>query len=218
LSESNAVRIVAERGKRAFDSLADFQLRVPLSKAEARTLAKIGAFNGLADHRRDALWKVERVREQGDLFAPIMETDPAPLSMMKPMERTFADYEGMAATTGPHPMALIRGQLSGLRTASELAALRGGERVRVAGAVICRQRPGTAKGFVFLSLEDETGISNIILEPKFFEMHRLVVTQEPFLCVEGVLQNTENVVHVKALQIGRLEIAALPAGASHDFH
>jgi len=142
----------------------------------------------------------------------------SPLPAMTPPERIQADYAGMALTTGVHPMRLLRDQLPGVLRAGDLAARRDGERVTVAGAVICRQRPGTAKGFVFISLEDETGIANAIVEPDLFERRRLVIVQEPFLRITGRLQIDRGVVHVKAARIVPLIDHSLPAGASHDFH
>src|SRR5438067_6910053 len=110
----------------------------------------------------------------------------------------------MDLTTGPHPMKLVRAQLPEVWRAIDLAQARHGSVVRIAGNVICRQRPGTAKGFVFISLEDETGISNAIVTPPMFEAERLVITEESFLLIEGRLQHVRNVIHVKALKIERL--------------
>jgi error-prone DNA polymerase len=101
--------------------------------------------------------------------------------------------------------------------ATDLPLVRDGERVIIAGSVICRQRPGTAKGFVFISLEDETGIANAIVVPQLFEARRLVITQEPALRIVGKLQNLHGVIHVKAERIEALAAADLPAQASHDF-
>jgi len=119
---------------------------------------------------------------------------------MSPVERVVADYEGTGLTIGPHPMAMRREEMSlrGALRASDLPRQRHGRRVRVAGAVITRQRPGTAKGFVFLTLEDETGIANIIIRPDLFAEQRLTVINEPFLLVEGILQNQEGVTSVRA--------------------
>jgi error-prone DNA polymerase len=105
----------------------------------------------------------------------------------------------------------------GILAANELAHYAGGRKVRVAGCVIARQRPGTAKGFVFLSLEDETGIANVILTPDIFERDRVVVTRSRFLRVEGPLQNQDGVIHVKGERIEPLEITSA-AIRSHDFH
>ena len=121
----------------------------------------------------------------------------------------------MGLTIGPHPMALRRGDLSlrGVLRASDLPRARNGRRVRVAGMVITRQRPGTAKGFVFLTLEDETGISNIIIRPDLFDRERLVVIRQPFLIVDGVLQHQDGVLSVRAERVEGID-----GGASIDAH
>ncbi len=142
----------------------------------------------------------------------------SPLAPMTLAERVQADYAGMSLTTGPHPMKLLRAQLPDVWRASDLAQARHGATVQIAGNVICRQRPGTAKGFVFVSLEDETGVSNAIVTPDLFERMRLLITEEPFLLIEGVVQNTENVVIVKARKIQPLPHAQLGGSESHDFH
>ena len=133
-------------------------------------------------------------------------------------ERFRADFTGLDLTTGIHPMALIRPHLTDAWRAADLPLVKDGARITVAGSVICRQRPGTAKGFVFISLEDETGIANVIVIPALFEARRLVITQEPALRITGKLQNLHGVIHVKAEKIEALTEAALPAQASHDFH
>ncbi len=133
-------------------------------------------------------------------------------------ERVEADYVGMNLTTGPHPMKLLREQLPSVWRASDLVEAKRGTTVEIAGNVICRQRPGTAKGFVFISLEDETGVSNAIVTPDLFERLRLVITEEPFLVIEGEVQNTDNVVLVKARKIRPLAHAQIGGSASHDFH
>ena len=114
-------------------------------------------------------------------------------------------------------MALIRAHLPDVWRAADLLALPSGRCV-IAGMVICRQRPGTAKGFVFVSLEDETGISNAIVPPRLFEKQRLLVASEPFLLIEGIVQNEEGVIHLKAEKIEPCSFEALPTAASHDFH
>ncbi|MDB6025807.1 MAG: dnaE2 [Verrucomicrobiales bacterium] len=148
------------------------------------------------------------------------QQEDCPLSPMTPSERLHADYAGMELTTGPHPMALLREQCDALKVwpASDLPQAKTGDTIRVAGNVICRQRPGTAKGFVFISLEDETGISNAIVAPKLFEELRLLITQESFLLIEGKLQNSENVIHIRAEKIERLTHGDLAGSASYDFH
>lgn len=136
---------------------------------------------------------------------------------MNPFERTFADYAGLRLTTGPHPMALIRERLTNVWRAADLKQVRHGQRVRVAGQVICRQRPGTAKGICFISLEDETGIANVIVAPQLFEQERLTITTEPFLLIEGVVQSRQGTIHVRAARIRHLEYAGLETAGSHDF-
>ena len=192
-------------------------------------------------HRRDALWQVERVaRPPGPLLedplledaaemdaisddAPVPATLPAaeesPLSAMTDSERLIADFRGTGITVGPHPMAYCRAAMNqlGVRRANELEHLRDGMRVRVAGAVICRQRPGTAKGFVFLSIEDETGIANAIITPDLFAENRVIVVNNPFLLVEGKLQHQDNVISVKVESVEPLRLPSA-AAASHDFH
>jgi error-prone DNA polymerase len=143
-------------------------------------------------------------------------------------ERVKADYETMNLTTGPHPMKLLREKLPNIWRAIDLGQAHHGSTIQIAGNVICRQRPGTAKGFVFISLEDETGVSNAIVEPDLFERFRLVITEEAFLLIEGQVQNSDGVVLIKARDIKPLvhlpAMQALQAGEkligseSHDFH
>ena len=133
-------------------------------------------------------------------------------------ERVKADYETMNLTIGPHPMKLVRAQLPDIWRSIDLAQAKHGSIVRIAGNVICRQRPGTAKGFVFISLEDETGVSNAIVTPDLFEETRLLVTEEPFLVIEGEVQNTDNVVLIKAQKILPIINEGLIGSESHDFH
>lgn len=134
-------------------------------------------------------------------------------------ERLVADFHGTGLTVGPHPLAYRRAELDalGVKPAGTLPRVPGGRRVRVAGAVIVRQRPGTAKGFVFLSLEDETGIANAILTPDVFAQHRVLILHERFLLVEGILQNQDGVISVKAETLSALE-ASRAAIASHNFY
>jgi error-prone DNA polymerase len=222
--------LVAERERIPFDSLEDFKRRVPLSKEELRTLAELGALNCFAEHRRSAMWRVEEEPPE-----PLFDRHSSPALGMTPLksmsmpERVKADYTTMNLTTGPHPMKLLRSQLPEIWRAIDLRSARPGSTVQIAGNVICRQRPGTAKGFVFISLEDETGVSNAIVTPDLFERMRLLITEEPFLVIEGQVQNTDNVVLIKAEKIRPLAhlpavATALQAGEqligseSHDFH
>jgi len=218
MNSSTGRRIESERAHRPFESLDDFRLRVAPSKDTLRTLASTGALNGLVDHRRDGLWKIARpANEEASL--PLHSTQTtSPLPWMNPSERMNADFAGMGVTTGPHPMALIRPALAGIIRANELPALRNGQPATIAGLVICRQRPGTAKGNVFISLEDETGVSNAIVTPVLFEKNRMVITQESFLKISGIIQNARNSLLLKAQRIERLDYGNLSAPLSHDFH
>jgi error-prone DNA polymerase len=136
---------------------------------------------------------------------------------MSPEERLVADYATLRLTTGPHPMALRRGTLKNVWQSAQLQEAPDGARIRVAGQVICRQRPGTAKGVCFLSLEDETGITNAIVSPELFETERLRISTEPFLLVEGIVQRRHGTIHVRALHLERLPDHHLQTSASHDF-
>jgi error-prone DNA polymerase len=231
--------IVEERHRGPYASIADLARRVPaLRRNELVILADIGALNSIGEnsqsekesakgstklkfHRRDALWQVERAsRYAGPLLEGIHESDQSsPLNMMTREERLVADYRGTGLTVGPHPMAYHRAEMArrGIQPAIALPRLPNGMWVKTAGCVITRQRPGTAHGFVFLSLEDETGIANAIVTPDLFESNRMAVVGERFLLVEGVLQNVDNVVSVKAERISALDITEA-ATASHDFH
>jgi error-prone DNA polymerase len=172
-------------------------------------------------HRRDALWQVERaVRASGPLLENQPEPDEhSPLTPMNQEERLVADFHGTGLTVGPHPMAYRREWLNamGIRRACELRDLPTGKRIRIGGCVITRQRPGTAKGFVFLSLEDETGVANAIVRPDMFHENRLLLTSERFLAVEGILQNQDNVISVRAERVQPLFVTQAET-ASHDFH
>ena len=220
--------VLSRRQDGPFRSAEDLALRVPLlEKKELTLLARIGALNkvdGIA-HRREALWQVERA---GKMEGPLLrqqsewlkdDSEISPLQRMNTEERLVADYAGTGLTTDKHPMHHRRAELrqQGIRSAEELRHCRDGEFVRAAGCVIARQRPGTAKGFIFISMEDETGIANVIVTPDLYDRDRLVVTRSKFLLVEGPLQNQDNVIHVKAVRIRELAHDALEL-QSHDFH
>jgi error-prone DNA polymerase len=227
-----------------FTSIENLVQRTGLRRDELMTLADIGALNSFTHERRSALWQVERVvRPAGALFKdrdsgfgvrdsefgerdsePLESRVPhpasrlSPLPPMSPRERLQADYAGMRLTIGPHPMALHRGDLAlrGALRASELPRVQNGRRVRVAGMVITRQRPGTAKGFVFLTLEDETGVSNVIVRPDVFDRERATILHEPFLMVEGILQNQDGVLSIRADRLHGIEGPA--SVDAHDFY
>jgi error-prone DNA polymerase len=134
-------------------------------------------------------------------------------------ERLVADFRGTGMTVGPHPMAYHRPRLDrmGIHKAVELCNIPTGRRLRIGGCVIARQRPGTAKGFVFLSLEDETGVANAIVNPDLFQQNRLLLSSEQFLMVDGILQNQDNVISVKAIRVEPLHVTRAQT-SSHDFY
>ncbi|MBZ5719481.1 MAG: error-prone DNA polymerase [Acidobacteriia bacterium] len=238
LREEAAGAIVRQRNLAPFASIRDLVQRVPeVRKDELVTLAEIGALNSIggtpADfrsvlgtgssqlHRRDALWQVERaVRLAGPLLDELPEPDAkSPLRPMDAEERLVADFRGTGLTVGPHPMAYHRARMEkiGVHKASDLRHIPNGKYLRIGGCVIARQRPGTAKGFVFLSLEDETGVANAIIHPELFQKNRLLVAAEQFLMVEGILQNQDNVISVKAQKVLPLAITRAET-SSHDFY
>jgi error-prone DNA polymerase len=221
LREPAIARLLGARRVQPFVSVQDFMRRTEFSAAERRSLALAGALNGLAEHRRSALWQVETTGGGDELFrlAPEAVEEPAlsPLERMTHLERLQADYATLGLTTGRHPMALMRGSLPGVRTAAELRSMRDGERVRVAGSVITRQRPGTAKGFCFITLEDETHHVNAIVRPALFEECRLVINLEPALVIAGRLQVESGVIHVMADGIEAMPPIGLPGQESHDY-
>ena len=137
---------------------------------------------------------------------------------MNPVERLQADYDGLNLTTGKHPMAYLRGQLTGVWTAEDLKRGKHGDKLATAGLVICRQRPGTAKGNLFISLEDETGISNAFVPSTTYEKYRLTITQEPFLKLYGHLQKVDDVTSIFTEHVEALEFSTAIATQSHDFH
>lgn len=241
--------VAAREGGGPFVSVEDLALRVPaLQQKELAQLARIGALNWIdtVGHRRDALWQVAEIgRPAGPLLcsslpamshltcqdvsasqSPVKQTPSlagsiTPLRRMSTDERLVADYAGTGFTAGPHPLSFRRAELRAARilSAAELHRCRDKSYVTHAGAVIARQRPGTALGFIFLSMEDETGIANVIIHPDLYDRDRLLITRGKFLCVSGRLQNQDGVVHVRADHVELLSMQANQlALTSHDFH
>ena len=300
LREAAGKRIVEERGRAPFASIADLAARTGLRRDELTALAEIGALvsvptrlGGPLPTRRAALWQAEAASRRGSgLFARVEpredglpdgppmsdpsvstvagETGPAPqkpktdllahvnahprehalkalrsfgeevrgsqlapgrvaapldrarspLPEMDLRDRIAADLRGTGMTVGPHPVALERERLRalGVHAAAELPMLSRSRRVRAAGLCIVRQRPGTAKGFVFLSLEDETGISNIVVDPPTFEKNRRPILASTLLVVEGRLETYDGVTSVKGDRFWGLHEAIEYGIRSHDFH
>jgi error-prone DNA polymerase len=228
LRQSTGEAIVAGRKSRRFASIADLTVRVPeLSKADLRMLATIGALNAIASseysdaHRRDALWQVDKYGNRvTSMLEGITEQDgSSPLKQMEVEERLVADYHGTGLTIGPHPMAYRRQELKrmGIATAADLKKYAHNRPAVAAGCVITRQRPGTANGLIFLTLEDETGHANIIVMPDVYTADPFPVLHERFVRVEGIVQNQDGIVHLKAKRIVPLSVSAA-ATQSHDFH
>ena len=220
LRAETGARIERERAIRPFVSIADFTARAAPNRRELDALAYAGAFAAFGMGRRAALWQAAAVeRDPRGLFAGVEPAAGAvPLAGMGAMSETHADYATTGLTIGPHLMAHMREKLrsSGVLAAAELAKSSHGVWVKTAGVVIVRQRPGTAKGFFFLTLEDETGISNAIVIPDLFQANRALLHNAAILMVEGVLQKQDGVVAIRARRFKELRLAAaLPP--SHDF-
>jgi len=213
-------RIAAEREREPFASLQDFVDRTSLRRDEQRVLAEAGGLNAFGLTRRSALWQVEKAgRPRGPLLRETEpETDASPVPEMDLGERLSSDLATTGVTAGPHPIHLYREAFAvrGVVRSCDLGRRQDGEAVRVAGAVICRQRPGTAAGFMFLTLEDETGLANVIVRPDLFERERAVLVAEPILEVDGMLQANAGL-SVRAYAV-RPALASVPAPPARQFH
>ena len=221
LKETTGRAIEDERKKRSFEDVSDFQRRCRLRPDEVTLIAYAGALSSLGISRRTALWQVAEVsRPLGTLYEDLplsSSSQNSPLPEMSAVEETSADYRATDMTAGPHLIEHLRSALSArsILSAAELRQAREGDRVKAAGAVIVRQRPGTAKGFVFLSLEDESGIVQAIVRPDLFKENRALIVGSAGLVVEGPLQKEGGNVSVRAERFWPLP--ALPDLPSHDF-
>jgi error-prone DNA polymerase len=206
------------QAERPFGSVDDLARRAALRPGDLELLAHAGALAAFGRTRREALWQVAKVaRRAGPLFESVPTDDPSPLPEMSPVEETRADYATTEMTAGPHMLAHLRAGLErrGVSSAAELRRRSDGEVVTAAGAVIVRQRPGTAKGFVFLTLEDETGMLQAIVRPDLFKRQRAVVVGSGALVVEGKLQRQDGSLSVRAERFWTIpEFERMP---SHDF-
>ncbi|HTW67330.1 MAG TPA: error-prone DNA polymerase [Bryobacteraceae bacterium] len=224
LREQAARAILAARADAPFDSIQDLADRVPeLRKDELRKLSEIGALNFITaspTHRRAALWDSElAMRPSGPLFENPASTVSNPLLPMTASERLNSDFRRTHLTIGKHPMALHREKMNaiGVTPAAQLKHVHNGRLVRIAGCIICRQRPGTAKGLVFLSIEDETGVSNAVIMPDVFDRERKTILNNSYIVIDGEMQNIDNVYTVRAAHFEPLHVAE-EAVPSHDFH
>ena len=230
LREETACRLVEARAVAPFASLADLVHRATLREDERVRLARAGACAGFGAHRRDVLWQVAALeRDPRSLFATASRRErtvgaraitegTAPLPPMSPLEETLADYGSSGLTTGPHVMQHLRARLHdrGVLSSAALRSVPPGRWVRVAGHVIVRQRPGTAKGMLFLTLEDETGTCNVVLTPTRFQRQRALLQTARMLVVEGPVQNVDRVIHVQGRRVHALSLGSDPP-PSHDF-
>jgi error-prone DNA polymerase len=211
--------IERERARGPFRSITDFAARSAANRRELDALAYLGALGSFGLTRRQALWQVAATSREPLLAGAPLPTSPSPLPPMTAIEKTLADYAATGLTLKPHLLAHLRAALkaAGVLSTSELARAEHGAWVKVAGAVIVRQRPVTAKGFLFLSLEDEDGIANVVVTPGLFERHRALLSRTALLQVEGPLQKIEGVIHVRARHFHELTLPAqLPL--ARNFH
>ncbi len=209
-----------ECARAVFTDTSDLTGRCGLSSDQLERLAHVGALGSLGLTRREALWQIsEVVGRSGSLFAQLPPEPSSPLTEMTDLETTVADYSGLHLTTGPHLMAYLRPELErrGAVPVSALEAMKDDDVVRVAGAVIVRQRPGTAKGFTFLTMEDETGMVQAIIRPDLFREHRAFLVSTPVILVEGALQKSDGTLSVKARGFEGVE-GDLGGVESHDFY
>jgi error-prone DNA polymerase len=217
-------KIEMERTRRPFRDVADLAKRVALRRDELERLAELGALASLEPRtrtRRSALWQVGAVeRDARSLWAGVPPPDSdSPLAEMTSLEETLADYRLAGLTTGPQIMSHLRPALDarGVLSARSLRAARNGRFVRTAGHVIVRQRPGSAKGFCFLTLEDETGTSNAVLTPDTFRRLRAPLHAASLVEIAGRVQNVDGVVHVRVERLDRLALPSAALPASHDY-
>lgn len=219
LGVAAAERIVRARQLRSFTSVQEVVQRAQLDARRAQALAEAGAFAALGSSRRQALWRVDAAVRSGGPLAPPPAEDASPLPELDGLARTLADYAATGLTVGPHLVAYLRKGLQrlGVTPAAEMPAIGDGAWVRIAGLVVIRQRPGTAKGMVFVTLEDETGFTNAVVEPETFQVHRRTIVDPAILLIEGPLQSVDGVRTVKARRFTALRTPGELPG-SRDFH
>jgi error-prone DNA polymerase len=222
LGESDWQRISHTRHARSFESLEDFVQRTDLSESSLSLLAEAGAFDGLGVDRRTALWDSRRWVQLRDesLRLPVQEEDPR-FEPLNAFEEVSWDYRTSSHSVRRHPLQPFRGMLAaqGLPDARSIAAKRNGEKVDYAGLVICRQRPGTAGGIVFMTLEDETGFVNVVVWENIFQRYSVLAKTVNFLGISGTLQVEDDIVHLVAEKLWQPKVSTQPAkSSSRDFH
>jgi error-prone DNA polymerase len=218
LARAAAQAIDSEAAHARFRDTADLAQRCRLSDDQLARLAHAGALGSLGLSRRQALWQVAEVTARsGPLLADLAPEASSPLPEMSPFEETVADYAGLHLTTGPHLLSHLRSDLRrlGVVPTAELGNLCDGQPVRTAGAVIVRQRPGTARGIVFLTVEDETGLVQAIVKPDLFKDQRAIIVAAPLVVIDGTVQKRDGTISVRARRFTPLHgPGAVP---SHDW-
>ena len=221
-------RITSARSAVAFESIEDLAERASLSKSDLDALAEAGALESIVQGRREAMWKVRAPRLSGGasvgetqgLFAGVELADALPtLSPLTRSEQLVLDYERTGMSIADHPMRIVRADLTkSVRRSSELVKLAHGTRVESAGLVICRQRPGTASGVVFVTLEDEEGFINLILYARVFERLRHVATTSSLLLAKGTIERDGDVVYIVTDTLQSIALRQTMPSMSRDFH
>ena len=219
LGKDLARAIVAERELNgSFRSLPDLLRRVEVPRNVAEHLITVGALSEFGIGRRELLWQLgllvpaisvgrpsTSTRTRQMTLALPTEQDMVQLTSMTDWERMVADYGLLGLSPSYHPLALLRHDLPrDVLTAEQVRATRDGARVRTAGMVVCRQRPGTAKGFVFLLLEDETGLVNVVVKPDLYKAQRSIIRGEPYVCIEGTVQLRSGTLNLIAANVAPL--------------
>jgi error-prone DNA polymerase len=222
LSQAGAERIVAARAARSYAGVQDLSARAALDRHDLESLAAADALRGLTGHRHRAFWESAGVEKPTPLYPEPVIHEAAPmLRAPRESEDIVADYAATGLSLRRHPLALLRPRLEqrGIRTAQELWALRSGATARVAGLVLCRQRPQTASGVTFMTIEDETGHINLIIWPSTAEAQRKALLKSRILLVSGIVQQEEDVLHVIAGKLTDLRdwMSGLEV-KSRDFH
>lgn len=221
LPEAAAKRIAQAREKAAFSDIPDLATRASLNRGELARLAASGALSPLAGHRREARWACAGIEAPLLGEPPHIEEPPPQLWPPNEGEELVADYASLGLTLGRHPLALLRERFNRLsmQTAAQLREIPNGRRACVAGLVTCRQRPDTASGVIFVTLEDETGMANVVVWRALIERQRRELLASSLLGVEGFVQREKEVIHLVAKRLidysrwlGRL------ATSSRDFH
>jgi len=222
LGESDGKAIEAARRQSQFVSLEDFVRRTRLDEGSLQTLAEAGAFDGFGSMRRAALWDVRGLARETPRPLPLENTEETPqFPELDAFETIAWDYHASSHSTRGHPLAPLREALraQGLPDAETVAKMPHGRRVRYAGLVICRQRPGTASGVTFMTLEDETGFVNLVIWTRIFERYAILAKTASFLGVTGKLEARDGVVHVIADELWTPRLSVTPQhGKSRDFH